>query len=1669
MTQKSSNRFFAVILTVVLVFSGIAYAGMGGGIQQDSVAGTSTTDQPGATIDPAVQNAKGTVTVFVRLGQPTTDVTASRQATIGTLKRHADRTQQPVVGFAKQHADSITVLNQFWITNAVLVRVDTSEINLKKVAAIEGVRRVSPNPSLRIPKPVKSERKNGGDGQASATREVNTTYGLDQINAPEVWSEYDTKGEGVKVAVLDTGVDIEHPDIDLYTSNESNSTYPGGWAEFNGEGEQIPGSEPHDTAEHGTHTSGTVSGGNASGEYIGVAPNVQLMHGLVIPGGGGSLAQITGGIQWAVANDADVISMSFGPRGGGFLPGLIAPIQNAQAAGVIPVASSGNSGAGTSGTPGNIYETVAVGASNENRGIASFSSGMEVETGTDWGSDAPEAWPDSYIVPDVAAPGVDVKSSVPGIGYAEISGTSMAAPHVAGTFALILSAGGDDLTVSEAKNALYNTTFKPENCSPSCTPRNGNDTRYGTGIIDAAAAVESVDVIPEHELGDVNEDGSVNVQDVRLVQRYLAGTLDQATFNEDLADLDRDEEVTRADLRLLQRKVQGRLDPAQITVSNLSAPDEVQQGETITVNATITNDGEEGALQNIGYRITESGGNLSNVEPSETQSVDLAPGETKTVSFEIATDDLGGDYSHGVFSNSDASIGGITILGSHLSVSDLSAPAEVEQGETFDVTATIENSGNVEDTQTVEYRFAGETSRTKNVTLGADESTTITFGNITTSDKSGGTYEHGVYTADDAATTNITVLEAQFDVEIADAPRNATVGETITVNATVENTGNATDEQVVSYSLDRGEIDVAVVDSDEGYGEQVLTTLEEELPAQYNLTLIEDQNAMGAVGEYDVFVMQDVNPSDLDVQAFVEATNTPEIGVVWLDGWGSGSDAIAELSAATGDPASTSDNDDGGLPVTYTVTQDHPIFDGVAEPGEEIPIHNADYADRSWFGNYSGQVLATVSAQNNPEGGSAMGVDSSGSTVLASTLGREQYVQNEDFTEESNQLLANSVRWASSGAASSDMTAQNETESRVTLAPGESTTVEFTYTVPQLDISIDWVHTVMSEDDMDRKPVSIDVDRGSVEGTVTDATGDPIEGATVSVDVGIDDGNYTVVTGSNGTYRIEGVPAGTHNITASIDGYTAVTKSIDVPQNGTASVDFTLTPKNGSISGTVTASDTGEQVANVTVSAEDENGNVYTATTGENGTYTIDVPPGNYVVTVADTPGDFQPQDIVTVDPGKAVTGVDFQVTPRDGAIDGYVRNAAGEPIAGAHVIDADQSTFNVTTNESGYYRIEGLDRGTYALRVKSEGYNASDITFVEVKANETTTQNVTLGAFFEVSNLTGPSEAEQGQNITVNATITNVGTEKVTRSVYYFPPGTDFGGNILAAESDLSKQVTLDGGESTRVTFTYQVSESREPGEYRHGISADEVEATLINIMAAEGSGEASFELSDLSAPSEAEPGGEITVNATVTNTGNATGTQTITYNFNNTTEGSSNVTLAPGENTTVEFNYTVPTGAGTYQHSIATDNDRQRASLTVGASEPEPAYFAVSNVSGPSESAPGEEITVNATITNTGDEQGTQSIFFFFMEASATNETDLTELGTQEMVGQFQPSAARQVTLDGSESTRVTFTYQIPEDKAPGAYVYAVSSLQETKDHPVTVLEESGSQQQASMATEH
>lgn len=498
----------------------MAAGGVGGAAEEsiepgaDQIQTQSVSDVEIATELESQASEETIVEVFVRLDAAESDFFAAETGTgepMGTsqaaLEYHASISQAPLETFAAD-SEGVEVLQDFWITNAVLVEVDTTETSLDDLATVDGVTELHENAEVELVEPELGE---DADEPAEAS-----TYGLEQVNAPEVWEDFDTRGEGASVAVLDTGLDADHVEFEDFDTDN--------WAEFDDHGNLVD-IEPRDQNGHGTHVAGTVLGGDASGINIGVAPEAELYAGNVLPDGSGTLAQIVAGIQWAVEEDVDVINMSLGGAG---YPGIyVDVIENALAEDTLVISSSGNSGVGSTGAPANVYSGLAIGATDETEDIADFSTGIEVDTNADWGPVAPDDWPDTYETPDVSAPGVAVLSAYVGPEedpYAELQGTSMAAPHAAGVAALLASEY--DVSGDQLKETLEETAAKPaepgeqaladaqlydNQTGSSQTDRlfddDVRDVRYGFGIVDAYAAMTALAADSATIEGTVTADG----------------------------------------------------------------------------------------------------------------------------------------------------------------------------------------------------------------------------------------------------------------------------------------------------------------------------------------------------------------------------------------------------------------------------------------------------------------------------------------------------------------------------------------------------------------------------------------------------------------------------------------------------------------------------------------------------------------------------------------------------------------------------------------------------------------------------------------------------------------------------------------------------------------------------------------------------------------------------------------------------------------------------------------------------------------------------------------------------------------------------------------------------------------------------------------------------------
>lgn len=246
-------------------------------------------------------------------------------------------------------------------------------------------------------------------------------YGIEQLKAPEIW-EQGEKGEGIVIAILDTGIDLGHPDLRDKIAGGVNCVDKGATVD--------------DDNGHGTHVAGIISG---------VAPEAKLLICKVLDGeGSGSYHSIIQGIKYAAqwrgskGERVRVINMSLG--GSYNDPKMYKAILEAAAEGILITVASGNEGDANPetfeyGYPALYQECITVAACDENMKLAGFSN--------------------EHLQVDIIAAGVNVKSTYPKSQYAVLSGTSMATPHIAGALALVIKIGEKQFRRSMEQSEIY--------------------------------------------------------------------------------------------------------------------------------------------------------------------------------------------------------------------------------------------------------------------------------------------------------------------------------------------------------------------------------------------------------------------------------------------------------------------------------------------------------------------------------------------------------------------------------------------------------------------------------------------------------------------------------------------------------------------------------------------------------------------------------------------------------------------------------------------------------------------------------------------------------------------------------------------------------------------------------------------------------------------------------------------------------------------------------------------------------------------------------------------------------------------------------------------------------------------------------------------------------------
>ncbi len=470
--------------------------------------------------------AAGEEAGFLILMQAQADVSGSRLLRSKTekgafvferLRQAARQAQGPVIELLKREK---APYRSFFIVN--MIQAEGGLDLIRRVAELESVAHVQDNPAVKMEEPLPAESESIGLREG-------LEWGVEKINADDVWA-MGYNGQGVVIGGQDTGFEWDHPAIkSKYRGwNGATADHNYNWHDAIHEISPLHGDPttdpnlnpcgldsptPCDDHNHGTHTMGTMVGDESDqAKKIGVAPGSSWIACRNMERGYGSPATYIECFEWFLAptdlnnehpNPAlapHVINNSWScPDLEGCNPANFATMQiavdNLKAAGVVVVVSAGNSGSGcaTVNTPAAIFEnSFSIGATNQTDTIANFSSrGPVLADGS------------GRLKPNVAAPGVGVRSSVRNGGFATFSGTSMAGPHVAGLVALIISANPALAGQVELIETIIEQTARPMLSNQDCGEFSGLEAPnavYGYGRIDALAAVmAALEVVNEEE------------------------------------------------------------------------------------------------------------------------------------------------------------------------------------------------------------------------------------------------------------------------------------------------------------------------------------------------------------------------------------------------------------------------------------------------------------------------------------------------------------------------------------------------------------------------------------------------------------------------------------------------------------------------------------------------------------------------------------------------------------------------------------------------------------------------------------------------------------------------------------------------------------------------------------------------------------------------------------------------------------------------------------------------------------------------------------------------------------------------------------------------------------------------------------------------------------------
>lgn len=455
--------------------------------------------------------------------------------------------------------NKVSNINQLWIINGISATVTLEA--LEKLAERNDVKRITHDFVVEAP-----------DFQPEESTPRLPEWGLEKINAPQVWAEYGVKGEGIVVGIMDTGVQGDH-DALKHNYRGRNGDHKYSWIDLTDHGYSVP----TDGQGHGTHVAGTAVGGG-EGEPIGVAPEAEWIAAKIFDDAGRSRASdIHEAFQWFMQPGGDssmapdVVNNSWGSADT-YRTEFWEDVHAWIAAGIFPLFAAGNSGPGIGSmdSPGSYPHAFAVGATNRFDQIAEFSSRGPVYWENEYGEQI------RYIKPEVSAPGQEIYSALPNGGYGLASGTSMATPHVAGAIALLLESD-PDLSIPDITEYLTTTARSEESMGEL------PNEHYGHGIVNIYDAVTEAAFAGTLQGTLTNTSGESITGEIYLIEEDRLISVDESgTFGVKVREGDYNVEVRSFGYETLETEITVTRD------ETLDVSWQLQESTTFSVSGNVS-------------------------------------------------------------------------------------------------------------------------------------------------------------------------------------------------------------------------------------------------------------------------------------------------------------------------------------------------------------------------------------------------------------------------------------------------------------------------------------------------------------------------------------------------------------------------------------------------------------------------------------------------------------------------------------------------------------------------------------------------------------------------------------------------------------------------------------------------------------------------------------------------------------------------------------------------------------------------------------------------------------------------------------------------------------------------------------------------------------------------